>query len=70
MKDITRAFPTPRSNHEYGHEGMTIRDYFAIRILQGELMANGGSVEGEELERLQLISKMAYEMADIMLAAR
>ena len=63
MKDTGGpAFPTPR--YERGDMyslGMTLRDYFAAKVMQGLLDAAMGKSE---------IAKVAYEMADAMLAAR
>ena len=60
------AFPTTR--YEYGGEsdGMTLRDYFAAKALQG-MFASGNlpkSVSDEEL------AAVAYQTADAMLKAR
>ena len=43
------------------HDGMTLRDYFAAKVMQGLLDAAMGKSE---------IAKVAYEMADAMLKAR
>ena len=56
------AFPTPR--YERGDMyslGMTLRDYFAAKAMQGLLDAAMGESE---------IAKAAYAMADAMLKAR
>lgn len=47
----------------WGH-GMTLRDYFAGRSLQGLLMAHGVVLRPQELSRL------SYEIADAMLKER
>ena len=54
------AFPSEKSN------GMTLRDYFAARAMQGLL---SGLEAGKEHQVL-LIPKTAYNMADLMLKAR
>ena len=64
------AFPR---NHEYfGHDGMTLRDYFAGKALQGllsnpklekQILAQGGCVSG-------WIETSAYGFADEMMKAR
>ena len=56
------AFPVEagRSNN-----GMTLRDYFAAKSLTGTL-CGGHFTDAERLER----AKLAYKMADAMLAAR
>ena len=50
------AFPVPNM-----HIGMTLRDYFAAKAMQGILYAGLEPVEN---------AKHAYEMADAMMAAR
>lgn len=61
------AFPT--TNH-HGHklEGMTLRDYFAAKAMQGfcALPADFGS----DVHLCELTAKMAYIQADAMLKAR
>lgn len=66
------AFPT---EHFYDHdttyermptEGMTLRDFFAAKAMQGMLAACSGWSEGQQ-ERL---AKCSYSMADEMLKAR
>ena len=57
----------PATNH-YGHklEGMTLRDYFAAKAIQG-MFASGNlpkSIQDDEL------ASAAYEFADAMLKAR
>ena len=56
----TRAFPGSGS----GHLGMTLRDYFASQIAQG--------LATESTYRLAptALAKIAYEIADHMLAVR
>ncbi len=51
------------------YEGMTLRDYFAAKAMQGMLSANGdenGFLEYEE----KTVAKNAYKLADAMLKAR
>jgi hypothetical protein len=66
------AFPT--SNGGSPDDGMTLRDYFAAKAMQGMLSnfdwmqhaaAQFSNIQGEEL-----VPQMAYEIADAMLAAR
>jgi hypothetical protein len=47
----------------YGEPGMTLRDYFAAKAMQGFMV-------GVEMPRFDNIAKVAYEMADAMLEAR
>jgi len=62
MKDIS-AFP-----HEnfLSHRGMTLRDYFAAKAMQGWL-ANPKTEYGTSYEKF---AKVFYEMADEMMKAR
>jgi hypothetical protein len=61
------AFPTSESNYnaKYSGEGMTLRDYFAAKAMLGLCTHadNWGCTKPE-------IAKVAYEMADLMLAER
>jgi hypothetical protein len=64
------AFPT--TNHNYGDgmyasEGMTLRDYFAAKAMQG--MLSGLLANGMDLTWSQ-IAVDAYRQADAMLKAR
>ena len=64
------AFPQPFYD-EKGHvidgfAGMTLRDYFAAKAMQGMLAACSGWSEGQQ-ERL---AKCSYAMADEMIKAR
>lgn len=63
------AFPAIEVRHENGtvfvhHTGMTLRDYFAAKAMEGMLADpnSGGSST--------VIARCAYEIADAMLAAR
>jgi len=60
------AFPNPRwEGWGSPEEGMTLRDYFAAKALQGMLAENGGgAVTNDE------IAAWAYHLADAMLKAR
>lgn len=61
------AFPCP--NDAKGFElGITIRDYFAAKFMQGE-MARPVRCDDECLDFSE-IAQQAYEMADEMLKAR
>lgn len=59
MIDSPLAFP----NGAYGHPGMTLRDYFAAKALQGLLL----DIETMEPKRT---AEIAYLYADAMLKAR
>ena len=60
------AFPTT-TEHGFncGEPGMTLRDYFAAKAMQGFLTAEYASTY-----RPEVWAKDAYEMADAMLKAR
>lgn len=45
--------------------GLSLRDYFAARAMQGDIAVNG--LEGRDVE---MVAGMSYEMADAMLKAR
>lgn len=62
------AFPTTIHNYGdgmYASEGMTLRDYFAAKTLQGIL--SSGNLQTVNFEK---IAKDSYAMADAMLKAR
>jgi hypothetical protein len=64
MKDIP-AFPTENSYLESTLHGMTLRDYFAAKAMQGMLSENSGiRYPTDELV------KFAYTMADAMMKER
>ncbi len=48
--------------------GMSIRDYFAARAMQGMLTANPPCKKSEDI--VELIAKCAYHMADAMITER
>ena len=61
----TAAFPwlIDDGEHLKGEKGMTLRDYFAARALQGLISTEGAS----SAERY---AEIAYKLADAMLKAR
>jgi hypothetical protein len=63
MKD-TPAFPNPHYNNVYG---MTLRDYFAAKAMQGAM--SGCATRGEVVIYSNLAG-LSYEMADAMMKAR
>ncbi len=75
-----KAFPGP--NIEYkepfdmpiSHEGMTLRDYFAAKAMEGAWAShanpNAGSPVVESIDNYENIAKACYEMADAMLTQR
>jgi hypothetical protein len=56
----TQAFPNP---HRTDMTGMTLRDYFASKAMQGMMV-------DVHIPDCNYIAKTAYEMADAMLEAR
>ena len=61
------AFPTVDANREevYGTRGMSLRDYFAAKAMQG-FSVNSDFTENTHRE----IADMAYALADAMLEER
>lgn len=71
IKDGGPAFPVPDCGHGVPiYDGMSLRDYFAARVLQSLMMApiDQFGVTGET--RGQATTRISYEYADAMLAAR
>lgn len=66
------AFPLPLGSETVeGQEGMTLRDYFAAKVMQGA-MASGTAMQiGTDHREAMLDMAVAiYSMADAMLEAR
>ncbi len=71
------AFPTPA--HNLQNDGMTLRDYFAAKVLQGYISATAWHPNFKfpsdfnyeaDREAAQAVSESAYKYADAMLKAR
>ena len=68
------AFPVPSyvnvagETHDVEFQGMTLRDYFAAKAMQGELACQ--SVHGGLWTDAEKLATYAYLMADAMLKAR
>lgn len=65
-----RAFPGrafDEDGQEWIHPGMTIREYFAAKALQG-LLANPRLPDSKKLEPNVAVAKMARSFADGLLA--
>ena len=58
------AFPVAGSEHNYPIEGMTLRDFFAAKAMQGRL-ANPDWLCSDDRTATE-----AYQIADAMLRAR
>ncbi|WP_316576642.1 hypothetical protein [Morganella morganii] len=63
------AFPLPPSEHMYADAGMTLRDYFAAKAMQGVLSNDQCKPFGMSASATD-IAKKSYLMADEMLRAR
>ena len=66
MSDINTggpAFPCPETEKHYKDEGMTLRDYFAAKAMQGMLASDVNATR-------HIFAAQAYAMADAMLEAR
>ena len=65
MKDTSGpAFPCHPGVENPIYDGMTLRDYAAIKAMQGDL------VSGVHPDNFDATAKRAYKMADAMLKAR
>jgi hypothetical protein len=63
MKDIP-AFPRPYSGTtQFAQEGMTLRDYFAAKAMQGLLASDVNAP-------MKTFANKAYEMANLMMESR
>jgi hypothetical protein len=73
MNDIP-AFPRPASGSmQYAQKGMTLRDYFAAKALQGMFANPEDGHENYDLnyeDYTKEIARCAYKMADAMMKAR
>jgi hypothetical protein len=65
------AFPTPA--HNLQNDGMTLRDYFAAKAMQGLIGCpdwRDGAGEDVGMDASDYTASAAYMMADAMLKAR
>lgn len=59
------AYPTQ------GYEGLTVRDYFAAKAMQGWLASYPEGIEHPATTHLEnMVAELSYLMADAMLKAR
>lgn len=58
------AFPVPGLHENDDYDGMTLRDYFAAKAMQGDL------TYGVHEDQFAWVAARAYKMADAMLKAR
>ncbi|HEM7508343.1 TPA: hypothetical protein U2J54_001327 [Providencia rettgeri] len=68
------AFPVPATELHGTHTGMTLRDYFAAKAMQGDLASQSVSLghfsNDASEESLVNRANFYYRMADAMLKAR
>ena len=62
------AFPTPA--HNLQNDGMTLRDYFAAKAMQGLMVRNWSNHKGTDEELIGVWARSSYTVADAMLKAR
>jgi hypothetical protein len=69
MTENEKAFPRSVSNS--GQYGMTLRDYFAAKAMQGQLsiLENVMALAREQI-KLEDVCIASYEVADAMMKAR
>lgn len=63
------AFPVPNLQNDEDFNGMSLRDYFAAKAMQGIVAACGDRDGGVAYDETT-VAASAYEMADAMLMAR
>ncbi|WP_052285662.1 hypothetical protein [Kluyvera genomosp. 1] len=72
-KEYEHAFPTIDDNYDpkYSGPGMTLRDYFAAKAMQG-VFASGAEISlgPSRVEEMEGMAKTFYLMADAMLRTR
>ncbi len=61
-----RAFPTQMGNDD----GMTLRDYFAAKAMQGMLSSTDPQTRDSVFQNIERAAVFAYEFADGMLQER
>ncbi|UNH32371.1 hypothetical protein [Moellerella wisconsensis] len=73
MADKTGGAAFPASGHPdmqfVAQEGMSLRDYFAAKAMNG-ILANNAMIDTATDQTLEWVAKNAYQMADAMLKAR
>lgn len=78
-QEYEQAFPTRDDNYDskYSGPGMTLRDYFAAKALQGLCANPGGPFQHNDMSgwaivncELDDIANESYKLADAMLKAR
>lgn len=72
-RDGGAAFPAERDAKQYDRDGMSLRDYFAGQAIPGILAGrflDALAINFDKDKAGEAIAKLAYEVADHMLAAR
>lgn len=73
MTDKTGGAAFPASGHPdmqfVAQEGMTLRDYFAAKAMNG-ILSNPAMIDTATDQTIEWVAKNAYQMADAMLKAR
>lgn len=66
------AFPSPAGVAHITEQGMTLRDYFATKAMQGILSDENFHYAAwdNSLDWVEQVANYSYEMADAMLKAR
>ena len=72
MTEYTQVFPAAIPDNAFFQEGMTLRDYFAAKAMQGMLAYPGDEQRGSHHNNNDYdgVSSMAYAYAEAMLEAR
>ena len=60
----------PKGNDSSPQDGMSLRDYFAAAALQGWMASFGSDQTEDDVKEPEQVAKLAYRLADAMLAAR
>jgi hypothetical protein len=60
------AFP---ALHLDGHRGMTLRDYFATKVMQGTLSTSNMKYPNSKQD-IEILAEISYTIADAMLKQR
>ena len=63
------AFPGMEVNGNFFKEGMTLRDYFAAKVMQGTLSTSNMKYPNSKKE-LESLAEISYTIADAMLKQR
>lgn len=64
------AFPVPNDANVNDQEGMTLRDYFAAKAMQGMLANPNQDYAPLTVKAQEAVVAGAYEMADAMIKTR